>query len=93
VSFEAGISELGGHPMVLRTEDLQLSRGEGEEITGEVLYGSRQRIWDQAENRRHGQKALLELLVVEPRLPVARPAFPGNLRVPREPPHRPRPRR
>ena len=35
----------------------------GEEITPEVLYGSRQRIWDQAENRRHAQKALLELLV------------------------------
>jgi ornithine carbamoyltransferase len=35
----------------------------GEEITESVLYGSRQRIWDQAENRRHAQKALLELLV------------------------------
>ncbi len=35
----------------------------GEEITAEVLYGSRQRIWDQAENRRHAQKALIELLV------------------------------
>ncbi len=35
----------------------------GEEITDEVLYGPRQRIWDQAENRRHAQKALLELLV------------------------------
>jgi ornithine carbamoyltransferase len=35
----------------------------GEEITAEVLYGERQRIWDQAENRRHAQKALLELLV------------------------------
>jgi ornithine carbamoyltransferase len=35
----------------------------GEEIAAEVLYGSRQRIWDQAENRRHAQKALLELLV------------------------------
>jgi ornithine carbamoyltransferase len=34
----------------------------GEEITESVLYGSRQRIWDQAENRRHAQKALLELL-------------------------------
>ncbi len=34
----------------------------GEEITAEVLYGSRQRIWDQAENRRHAQKALLEHL-------------------------------
>ena len=35
----------------------------GEEITADVLYGSRQRVWDQAENRRHAQKALLELLV------------------------------
>ncbi len=35
----------------------------GEEITAEVLYGDRQRIWDQAENRRHAQKALLEWLV------------------------------
>jgi len=35
----------------------------GEEITSEVLYGQRQRIWDQAENRRHAQKALLELLL------------------------------
>jgi ornithine carbamoyltransferase len=35
----------------------------GEEITESVLYGPRQRIWDQAENRRHAQKAVLELLV------------------------------
>jgi ornithine carbamoyltransferase len=35
----------------------------GEEITADVLYGRRQRIWDQAENRRHAQKALLELLI------------------------------
>ena len=35
----------------------------GEEISAELLYGPRQRIWDQAENRRHAQKALLELLV------------------------------
>ena len=35
----------------------------GEEISAEVLYGSRQRSWDQAENRRHAQKALLEMLV------------------------------
>jgi ornithine carbamoyltransferase len=35
----------------------------GEEITAEVLYGAREHIWEQAENRRHAQKALLELLV------------------------------
>jgi ornithine carbamoyltransferase len=39
----------------------------GEEITEAVLYGDRQRIWDQAENRRHAQKALLELLLSTPR--------------------------
>jgi ornithine carbamoyltransferase len=35
----------------------------GDEITAEVLYGERQWIWEQAENRRHAQKALLELLI------------------------------
>ncbi|WP_354699975.1 Ornithine carbamoyltransferase [Paraconexibacter sp. AEG42_29] len=36
----------------------------GEEITADVLYGERGlSIWDQAENRRHAQKALMELLV------------------------------
>ncbi len=31
----------------------------GEEITDEVMEGSQSRIWDQAENRLHAQKALL----------------------------------
>ena len=34
-----------------------------EEITAGVLYGPRSAVWDQAENRLHAQKALLELLV------------------------------
>jgi ornithine carbamoyltransferase len=34
----------------------------GEEISEGLLYGERQRIWDQAENRRHAQKAMLEWL-------------------------------
>jgi ornithine carbamoyltransferase len=37
----------------------------GEEISAEVLYGQRSAVWDQAENRLHAQKALLELLVAE----------------------------
>jgi ornithine carbamoyltransferase len=37
----------------------------GEEIAEEVLYGERSAVWDQAENRLHSQKALLELLVRE----------------------------
>ena len=35
----------------------------GEEISEGVLYGERQLIWQQAENRRHTQKALLEFLL------------------------------
>ena len=35
----------------------------GEEIAGEVLYGPRSAIWDEAENRLHVQKALLALLL------------------------------
>ena len=35
----------------------------GEEISEEVLYGDRSAVWDQAENRLHAQKALLETLV------------------------------
>jgi ornithine carbamoyltransferase len=31
----------------------------GEEITDDVLEGARSRVWDQAENRMHAQKALL----------------------------------
>ena len=37
VSFEAGVTELGGNPMVLRTEDLQLTRGETVRDTAYVL--------------------------------------------------------
>jgi ornithine carbamoyltransferase len=37
----------------------------GEEITAEVLYGERSAVWDQAENRLHAQKALLEMLLTE----------------------------
>jgi ornithine carbamoyltransferase len=35
----------------------------GEEISAEVLYGERSAVFEQAENRLHAQKALLELLV------------------------------
>jgi ornithine carbamoyltransferase len=35
----------------------------GEEITAEALYGERSAVWDQAENRLHAQKALLERLL------------------------------
>ena len=35
----------------------------GEEISADVLYGDRSAVWDQAENRLHAQKALLEALL------------------------------
>ena len=35
----------------------------GEEIAAEVLYGEQSAVWDQAENRLHAQKALLEMLL------------------------------
>ena len=38
----------------------------GEEISRGLLYGERSAVWDQAENRLHAQKALLELLVAAP---------------------------
>ena len=36
----------------------------GEEITADVLYSDSSAVWDQAENRLHAQKALLEFLLV-----------------------------
>ncbi|HEX2391805.1 MAG TPA: ornithine carbamoyltransferase [Solirubrobacterales bacterium] len=37
ISFEAGVAELGATPIVLRGEEMQLSRGESIEDTGRVL--------------------------------------------------------
>jgi ornithine carbamoyltransferase len=38
----------------------------GQEITDDVLDGDRSAAWDQAENRLHAQKAILELLLLAP---------------------------
>jgi ornithine carbamoyltransferase len=35
----------------------------GEEISEDVLHGSRSAVWDQAENRLHAQKALMALVI------------------------------
>jgi ornithine carbamoyltransferase len=35
----------------------------GEEIAGDVLYGPRSLVWDQAENRLHTQKAIMALVI------------------------------
>jgi ornithine carbamoyltransferase len=50
-----------GRPGAFAMHDLPAHRGL--EITDAVLDGPRQAIWDQAENRLHAQKAILELLV------------------------------
>lgn len=36
----------------------------GEEVTGDVIDGKQSVVWDEAENRLHAQKALLEFLLV-----------------------------
>jgi len=52
----AGASE---HAVVLHC----LPAHPGDEISAEVLGGERSAVWDQAENRLHSQKALLEMLL------------------------------
>ena len=37
----------------------------GEEVTEEVIEGPQSRVWDQAENRLHVQKALMATLMGE----------------------------
>ncbi len=36
----------------------------GEEVSAEVIDGPQSRVWDQAENRLHTQKALMEFLLL-----------------------------
>ncbi|HUI38892.1 MAG TPA: ornithine carbamoyltransferase [Thermoplasmata archaeon] len=54
-------------PEVWVLHDLPAHRGL--EITDEVMDGPRAAIWDQAENRLHAQKAILERLLPAPRRP------------------------
>ena len=49
------------HPQAVVLHCLPAHRGE--EITAEVLEGPRSAVWDQAENRLHMRKAILEALV------------------------------
>jgi len=36
----------------------------GEEVSAEVIDGSQSAVWDEAENRLHTQKALMEFLLL-----------------------------
>ena len=62
------------NPFGLDKRKLDLARGDclvlhclpahrGEEITAAVIDGRASAVWDQAENRRHAQKALLAWLL------------------------------
>ena len=57
VSFQVGISQLGGHALLLRSEELQLARGESAKDTALVLS----RYIDAIVARRRRPRALEEL--------------------------------
>ena len=65
VSFEVGIHELGGHAVVLRSDELQLSRGEAPRDTALVL--SRHVA---AVGLRTGPDAILEELAAHSTVPI-----------------------
>src|SRR5438067_10076162 len=65
VSFEAGVVELGGHPLVLRADELQLSRGESARDTALVLSRHVHAI-----GVRTGEHAVVEELAAHSDVPV-----------------------
>ena len=65
VSFEAGVVELGGHPLILRSDELQLSRDESPRDTALVL--SRH---VHAVGVRTGDDAIIEELAAHASIPV-----------------------
>ncbi|MGI0071119.1 MAG: ornithine carbamoyltransferase [Thermoplasmata archaeon] len=63
--FQVNAELLGlAKPGAFVLHDLPAHRGQ--EITDEIMDGPRAAVWDQAENRLHGQKAILELLLTPP---------------------------
>ncbi len=65
VSFEVGIHELGGHPVLLRPEELQISRGEALRDTALVLSRHVSAI-----GVRTGPDATIEELAAQSSVPV-----------------------
>jgi ornithine carbamoyltransferase len=66
VSFEVGIHELGGNPLFLNRNDIQLGRGESIEDTAKVLsrfvHGLIVRTFDQAEVERLAQAGTIPVI-------------------------------
>jgi ornithine carbamoyltransferase len=66
VSFEVGINELGGHPIYLNTNEIQLGRGESVEDTARVLsrfvHGIIIRTFDHAEVERLASAATVPVV-------------------------------
>jgi ornithine carbamoyltransferase len=62
--------QVNGELMAVAAEDALflhcLPAHRGEEVSAEVMDGPQSVVWDQAENRLHAQKALLEFLLVSP---------------------------
>jgi ornithine carbamoyltransferase len=65
VSFEVGVVELGGHPLILRGDELQIARGEALRDTALVLS----RHLD-AVGVRTGPQAMLDELAAHSSIPV-----------------------
>ena len=65
LSYEVGVTELGGHAVVLRPGEMQLSRGESIADTARVLSGQ-----VAAVGVRTGPDALIEELAAEGSIPV-----------------------
>ncbi len=61
LSFEAGVVELGGHPMILRPGEMQLARGEAE-----VARGQRRAVLWRSEPLRPPRRHLLQQRDVPP---------------------------
>ena len=81
MSFEAGVVELGGHPMVLRANELQLTRGES--VRDTALVFSRHVAAIGAAHRR--ATSALEELAEHATVPVVNMLSPRTTRARRSP--------
>jgi ornithine carbamoyltransferase len=55
----------------------------GEEVSEEVIEGRQSRVWDQAENRLHVQKAIMAFLMGEQRERAGKKGEPSTLGIKR----------